>query len=221
MKHEDDLDWLEKASMLSGKQLALSDWSFRKEEREFKKLCARLYSRNWARRARERDPARVRERQNRWRLANRDHVRAVERRYKARKRKAFVNTCKNCGGQFRPKRYRKAIWCSRKCSNHFHGVARAKARNRGLRNMELTSTLVSVLGETPWLTLPEIAARVPGSKYGSIASKLSAACKTGEIAHDGGKMGRRYALPGAAPCGTPKKRTWSPERRARFESRSA
>jgi hypothetical protein len=93
---EFDVDYSERAGFLVGKSAALADWKFRKDDREFKKLCARLYQRNWMARERLRNPERLRARLRAWRERNREKIRAQERARRAKKRRPKFIVCVVC-----------------------------------------------------------------------------------------------------------------------------
>jgi len=203
-----DVDYGERAGFLVGKSAALADWSFRKEDKEFKKLCTRLYARNWARRERARHPERVQARQRAWRSANRDHVRALDRALKALKRKPKFIVCWTCNAPHQVKKLTTAghvvKFCSRKCANRYHGVPRARARNRGIRTMTIIPQILDVLASAPTgLNLRMLVERLPGCKRGSIATTIVALRKAGRVVSLGmyhgkgkGNFGNLYALPG-------------------------
>lgn len=185
---EIDVDYSERAGFLTGRAAAMADWAFRKEQREGDKLIARLYQRHWARRERRRHPERVRARLQRWRDANREHVRALERTRRAKRRRPVVIVCKECGK--REERRRRAAYCSAKCRGKRIWQARAKARNRGIRNMGIREQLLAIIRAEPGLTLREIHARAPGAKYGSCATLLCTLVKAGAVVREA----RRYRM---------------------------
>ena len=172
-----DLELQERGGFQFEKDRRIADWLDKKERTEFTRLCARLYSRNWQRKRRREQPDRVRHNQRRWRNANREKVRAWDRARRARQRVRVSVVCKHCKTTFYPKRLHQAKgvtkWCTVKCKNAFWGKLRAKARNRGIRNMQLGPKLLSILRETPGLTLGEIHAKDPTMKRGSVATKLT------------------------------------------------
>lgn len=184
-----------------GKSAALLDWQHEKERQEFKKLCQRLYSRNWARKFRERYPEKAREQCQRWREANRDRNREIERnRMRAQREKSrSLCVCEECGKSWKPApRYtgrkapteRKARFCSKKCRNRWHDVRRARARNRGLRRMDLTPSILRALRAEPWLTPGDVHERIGGS-LSSVRVILSNMGKAGELQRK--RRGRAYA----------------------------
>lgn len=102
-------DWLD--GMLVGRAAALSDWAFRKEQREFAQIVQRLQNRNYARRIRAL-PAGSRQRENlraQQKKAAQKYNASVAgqavkqawqnrtRRAKAAKRPRKVSECRNCG----------------------------------------------------------------------------------------------------------------------------
>lgn len=203
-----DVDYSERAGFLTGKSAAMADWAHRKEDREYNALFARLYARNHARLRRERDPEGVRSALNAWRASNREHVNDLDR---ARKRAARTRELKALGATFRVvdgvavRVYRivcpvclsepemlqpNAKFCSKTCANRWHGVPRARARNRGLRNMSLAATAMTHLEIEPGLTLGELHARMRTTKYGSLATWLCHAAKAGKVL----RHGRKYSL---------------------------
>jgi hypothetical protein len=207
-----DLDINEiETGMLSGKAAALADWRFRKDQRDFRKLCERLAQRN-----------RRRANPDRFRSAARLHYARHRERYmamRAARRAQLRATCHQCGCRFAPCRLKPAKWCTKKCANAYWAKHR-KSRNRGLRNRQLTPTLIEALRASPWLTLSELLART-GTKYRSTAGALTVACQVGILIHDGRKMDRRYAAPGAQlPIAPARKREWSSARRAAHEGRA-
>ena len=196
---EMSFDWAEMDGFqFDGRSRAIAEWRQRKDDDEFQRLCARLYKRNWAREERRRDPEKVRQRQRDWRNANRERVRRNENERRARKRaQRPPRVCQNprCRKEFMPQHYyNTAKWCSKKCGNNYHSVIRSRAKNRGIRNMDLEPTVIRILRQGPWLTLGEIAERAEGAKRGSIATKLTQWAKEGKLVHDGKKKWRRYAL---------------------------
>jgi hypothetical protein len=174
MSHETDegllLDYRERDGFLVGKQAALADWRLRRDDRDFDALCLRLYNRNWARKFRAEHPERAREILRRWREAHRDEMNARTRASRAAKRVTRYIVCEVCLDVVPSKR--KQRFCKRKCRNQFHGVPRARARSRGLRNMVLVPTLLALLGESGPLTLAEIRAAAPACNPASIATTL-------------------------------------------------
>jgi hypothetical protein len=203
-----ELDFRERDGFQIGKAAALADWQARKEEAGFKRLCHRLYARNWARKERSRNPERVRARLNRWRAENREKVRLLDRMRKARKRRQVILTCQWCGQKFRPKRFSTAKWCSRTCSN-FYWTRHRKSRNRGIRNMQIEPTVFAVLRASPGLNLNELAARAVGVKRGSLATKLTEWIQKGLVVADGtwggrgSNRGRRYRMAEIAAITSP------------------
>ena len=213
--HDDDLavDYSERAGFLTGKSAALADWAHRKEQSTYDVLFKRLYARNHARLMRERDPEGVRAKQNAWREANREHVQKQDRTRKrglrmrqlrgegvtfrvvdGAPRRVYVVTCDACRGASE-KLQPTARFCSRRCANRWHGVPRARARNRGVRNMTITATVLTVLEIEPLLTLGEIHRRAPETKYHSLATLLCGWVKDGTVVRCGGARFGRYALP--------------------------
>lgn len=184
-----------------GKAAALGEWQAKREAEEYDRLFNRLYQRNWARKKRAADPEAARERQRRWRDENREHVRTVAR--ERMRRKAAANrrscVCEECGTRWTPQR--RARFCSKRCRNRWHGKhptpQRKAKRNRGIRNMSVSTAIAKVLRREPWLTLGEIVARAAGTKRGSVATLLTTWAQQGRLVHNGAKKGRRYALPGA------------------------
>lgn len=192
-----DLDYSERNGFLTGKAAALSDWSFRREQKSFEKLVARLRAARW----RKANPDLARESNRRTRLKHgaRYNERQRNRRRVVAARRRKPRTCEQCRRTWTPLRARSTYetrFCSRRCRNAWHGRIRSRAKNRGIRNRQLEPTLRAVLVERPWLTLPELVAAMSTAKRGSIASKLTALIQTGEVVHDGAKKWRRYALPG-------------------------
>lgn len=202
-RHPDNVDMLVDWGELDGFQMpsrarGISEWREKKEDEEFDKLCRRLKCRNYARRRREEDPEGMRQANQAWRDANREHVRQMERTRRAHKKaKLPPLICQNprCRKPFYPERNRKGTkWCSRECSNNYHAVIRSRRKNQGIRNMDLAKAVFRILHREPWLTLGEIAERATGAKRGSIATKLTEWAKEGVLKHDGKKKWRRYAL---------------------------
>lgn len=211
MRREDDvdLDYSERNGFLTGKAAALADWSFRKEDREFKKLCEKLYKRKWFQQIKaeggerwQRLRARLRATHIRWRENNRERSRELARKAAAKKRakKRPVPpsvTCGVCGEKRRVRAARtdfaRARWCSKKCSNLYWAKHR-KPRNRGIRQMNLVPLITSALQAGP-MTLAELRAAIPSAKPGSLATKLCTMVQAGELADDGKRMRRRYSLP--------------------------
>jgi len=184
---------------LVGKSAAIADWRFRSEQRDFEKLVQRLRSRNWARRERAERPEVARTRLKRWRDANRERVRAADRRRRARKRRTRLIACKVCAAKV-PATRRK-LFCGRTCRNKFWGQHRPP-RSRGIRNMSLTATLRALIAAEPGLTLNAICERAPTLKRGSVATKLTEWTKAGVVRRvgraNGKRAGGRYYLAGAA-----------------------
>lgn len=193
-----ELDFREREGFQIGKAAALAESAFRRENREFKKLCTRLYARNWARKRRRERPEHVRGLLNGWRAKNRERINAKERARRAKKRVPIRLVCKGCGKSFVAKRRTvprgETKWCSAKCRRHASSVAAAKRRNRGIRNMQIGPTVFEVLRATPGLTLAEIHERAPSVKRGSLATKLSVWVKAGTVERVDG----RYRLPASA-----------------------
>lgn len=207
MRREDDvdLDYSERAGFLTGKSAAIADWQHRKEQREFRKLCEALYKKKWFRDIRaaggerwERLRARMRANRQRWRNDNREHVRAVDRARKAARRKPRFIVCAECGAKKQIRRSKArgfpSRFCSTKCRNRWHGRPRAKARNRGIRQMDLVHIITAALVTRP-MTLAELRTAIPSAKAGSLATKLCTMVKAGELVDDGKRKCRRYMVP--------------------------
>lgn len=177
-----------------GRAAAMLDSLHRKDKREFEELCRKLYARNWARKRRELDPEGVRQVHRDWRDRNREQVRkdARERARKKYRARAPLCTCAECGKKWKPApcyapvpgvTTRKAKFCSLKCSNKFHGREKSKRKNRGLRNMSLERSVVAVLSRAEReLSAAEIFDLLaPGTKRGSLATKLTDWAKKGKL----------------------------------------
>lgn len=189
-----EIDYSELSGFQVGRAAALSEWVSKKEKREFKLLCLRLYRRNYARKLRKNNPEKVRTKLRAWRRKTRTLRLERERDQRAARRKPITLTCQNpdCGQSFSTRRYRHAKWCSKACSNAVNGPKR-KSRNRGIRNRKLSTTLMAILTEESGLTLAEIAALASGAKRNSIATKLSSWRKDGVVVLENG----RYRLASA------------------------
>lgn len=206
------VDFSEKQGFLTGKAAAMADWAHRKEAGQYERLFERLRARNWARRDRQLRPGRAQARCLAWRRANRDRVRASDRRQKRAARlrqlraigalvrvidgvprRAYLVTCGVCGARVE-KLQPGAAWCSKRCANRYHGAPRSRARNRGLRNMTIAADAKEHLRASPWLTAHELQERMPGAKFGSLASLLCTWVKAGVLQHRKVCRGTRYAL---------------------------
>lgn len=184
-----------------GRAAALAEWEFRKQLREDRKLFARLYSRNWARRLRERDPERAREYCRKWRRENPERSREVERERMRRKRRAWAKlnpcTCEECGATWLPCDGRKrGRWCSKACANRWHGRKRAAKRNRGIRRMGLRDDIKAALRAEAWLTPAQLRERLGAS--GNVVTMCPRMVEDGELVRRKVKGCRayQYALPG-------------------------
>jgi len=178
-----------------GKGAMMLDWAADKEDREYAALFAQLEARNDARMRRAANPERARANLQAWRDRNREKVREREnaRRRAERERQPVVCVCEQCG-ESRTIAYgeRKGRFCGTKCKNAWHGKRRK--RSRGIRNMGLEADILQALRFHKWLTLVELHAQLPGSKRGSIASKLIVLRADGRVIDDGKKKFRAYAV---------------------------
>lgn len=214
MSHDLDLDYSERAGFLVGKSAAIADWQAKKEQVAYDLLFKRLYARNHARLTRERDPEAARARCQAYRDANREHVREIDRDRRRAARlvelRALGATYKVIDGVARrtywvicpvclveeEKLQPNAKYCGRTCANQWHSIPRTRARNRGIRNMVLAATAITVLEIEPWLTVGEIRKRAPSLKYGSLATWCSTETKARRLVRDDGQRFGRYALVG-------------------------
>lgn len=195
-----DLDYTERAGFMVGRTAAIAEWRHRKEVGDFERLCSKLYQRKWARMKRQRAPEAMRAYQRGWRARNAERLRESERRRMAARRKPRFILCASCGTKVRAIRVMR--FCSTKCRNHFHAVPRARARNRGLRNMALVPAILSALSVKS-TTLHDICILVPGLKRGSVATTLTKLKSQGLVLTlPSGGRGSVYALTtaGRARC---------------------
>lgn len=182
-----------------GKSAALLDHAHRKDQEAFRKLCARLYARNWSRKLRREDPERARTNCRAWREKNRERVREIERERtrKARLQRRPMCVCDQCGKRWKPApkyaatpgvRQRKGRFCSVRCANRWHGARRQRAR--GLRQMDISRVVADTLRSRPWLTPKAVCERAPQLKPGSVATLLSVWHRDGRVQRR--KAGRAY-----------------------------
>lgn len=190
-----EVDYSERAGFLTGKAAAIADWQRKKEATEYDALFKRLYARNWQRLYREQHPEEAREKLRAWRAANPERAREANVRQKRTKRerqlqemkaeyrviegvprRIYKITCAVCGASAE-KLQPNAVWCSKVCANRYHSAPRARARNRGIRNMTIIPTALAHIEITPGLTLKELHARMPDASYGSLATTLTALAK--------------------------------------------
>lgn len=190
-----EVDYSERAGFLTGKAAAIADWQRKKEATEYDALFKRLYARNWQRLYREQHPEEAREKLRAWRAANPERAREANVRHKRTKRERQLQemkaeyrviegvprriyriTCAVCGASAE-KLQPNAVWCSKVCANRYHSAPRARARNRGIRNMTIIPTALAHIEITPGLTLKELHARMPDASYGSLATTLTALAK--------------------------------------------
>ena len=170
-----EVDYSERAGFLTGKSAAMADWAHRKEDQQYAKLFERLYRRNRRRLAL---------------VAKGIPFRDVDG-VPTRIHEVVCHVCSRLVERGQPN----AVWCSKACGNRYHGVARARARNRGIRNMTIAPTVITHLELEPGLTMRQLLERIPDAKYGSLASLLSVWVKKGVLMHiDKRCRGTRYAL---------------------------
>lgn len=177
-----DVDYSERAGYLTGKSAALAEWKHRKEEAEYQRLFRRLRDRNYKRlRAEER-------------LRDLPHEIVVKDTGKVHRR-LYPIVCCVCHAEV-TKRQPNARYCSRRCRNRYHDAPRARARNRGMRNMLIRASMLAHLELRPGLTLGELHARMPEAKYGSLASLLCEQTKAGVLTSEpaGIRNTHRYRL---------------------------
>ncbi len=181
-----------------GKSVALLDWEHKREAREFEAYCRRLYARNWARKLRAEHPELARARCQRWRDANRERVRELDRQRRHAKRHAPVCVCDTCAKVWTPVpayaaqsgvRRRRARFCSVRCANAWFGPRRTD-RNRGIRTMDIRDRILAVLRARPWSTPREIATVDGVVKLGSVATLLCDLWPSGVVVRR--KRGRAY-----------------------------
>jgi len=151
-----------------GRERAIQEWRDRKEAAEYTQLFERLYQRKWATAARN-DPVRrerILENLRRYRTKHRERVRQMERDRRRAKYEAdpVINQCKVCGNVWTvpydrhgPKR---AQFCSTKCRNRWHGIRRARRRNRGLRKMDMRPQALRFIRANPGCTAAEVATAI-------------------------------------------------------------
>lgn len=195
MERDLDLDYSERAGFMVGKSAAIADWRFHKEEGDFKKLCHRLYMRNWAKARRRLFPELVKAYQKAWRDRNREKIRKADRDRRAAKRQPKFIVCWVCGTKKQVRAIvttpgRETKFCSRKCRNSYHDVPRARARSLGIRNMVIVPQILDALTREPGLRLRAIHARLEGAKYQSLATTLCKLARQGKVT----RRGRLYYL---------------------------
>lgn len=184
-----------------GRERSIQEWKEKKEAEEFEELCKRLYARKWAAEARrdERRSEQIRQALRRYREANREHCNRMERERRKAKYEAdpVVNQCEECGEiwvvPYEQGGKKSCRFCSTKCRNRYHGRARAKRRNRGLRNMQVKPQVLRFIGQHPGCTSQEIATGIR-HKLGSIRSLLTDWVREGSVQTDQGRP-VRYSLP--------------------------
>lgn len=116
-----------KTGFQSGKAAALADWSFRKEQREFKVIVNRLRARKWA----KENPARANANARVYQA--KPGIRAkMNQAQNGRRRRVWlaavpVVSCRGCGVEFCPafpKRGKPRAFCTDTCKSYFHWRAR-------------------------------------------------------------------------------------------------
>lgn len=182
-----------------GRERALQEWKEKKEAEEFAALCERLYHRKWAAKKRQTEEGRqkLQEALRRYRAENREHCNALERQRRKAKYEAdpVVNQCEECGEiwivPYERKGPKSSRFCSVKCKNRWHGIRRARRRNRGLRKMDIKPQLLRYLRRHPGSTAQEIATGI-GAKVNSVRSLLSVWSQSPEFRREGRKPIRYF-----------------------------
>jgi len=110
---------------VSGKEQRLREWAARKEDRDFRRLCDRLYQRKWLRRVMALDAsdprkAKLLARKRAYKARNRDRLHAQQRARRIARRRAvpMLRTCPGCGAQWcrlPGLEGAKRTWCSTAC----------------------------------------------------------------------------------------------------------
>lgn len=177
---------------------AIADWSFRREQRDFAKLCNRLRVRRWY----KRHPEKKRESLRAWRARNPELVRAAKRRHYAKRKLRFGKAkCDRCGETFQKKRQR-SRFCSQKCLRQHGSALKAQQRNRGLRNRKASSIVLAAIAAHPWIGLRELTERLPEIRPDTVAHVVYRLSKKRGALIAVGTRRKLYALPGTAPKGT-------------------
>lgn len=180
-----------------GRARRIQEWREKREEQEFRKLVARLQSRNCAREARQ-DPvrrSRIAAAQIRHRKTQKYRDTMRRRRVGAYEKNPTVNVCEQCGAMWIPpyeQRVKRSRFCNRRCRNRWHGERRD--RSRGLVNRGLQSQLLRDLRENGSGTAAAIADRL-GLKLHTVRVVLCRLSQCGRVASDGRRPATYAALP--------------------------
>lgn len=131
-----DVDYSERSGFLTGRNAAIQDWKFRKEQQEgdFKRLIWRLQAKKyWASKPEERK-ALIRAYREQWRKKHADRANASSRKSKARRRKdpaawrAELDAKKEARAVERQARRAATIYTCAQCGSQWSPVGRIPAR---------------------------------------------------------------------------------------------
>jgi len=182
----------------AGRERSIQEWRDAKEDAAYRKLFAKLQSRNWA--AKRRGDSEFRARglaaTRRYRERHRSVLSARQSSARRTKYEAapVVNICEECGKSWSPpyeKRNKQSRFCSKSCRNRNHGRQRAAARNRGMRDMSVESRVFAFLRASPGSEAGQIAAGT-GAKRASLLSLLKQWSDAGRL-HRSKASGHRWA----------------------------
>lgn len=189
-------EWVD--GFLIGKAAALSEWSLRKEidDPEFKRLCKRLYKRNWYRKNNKRLRLRMLESCRQYRARYPERLKESSRRHKRKKREQNPRyfRCRDCDAEIVVIHGQDRRFCDARCRDRYHGKQRV--RSKGILNMELWPVTQRILRAEPWLTCKQIHERAPQLLYKSLVVQISYRFKKGHLIRRGARRKYEYALPG-------------------------
>ena len=137
----------------------------------------------------------------RWRRRNPKRRKELERKQRRKKREANPRRfrCRECGVDIIVVHGRSRKFCSRRCRNGWHGPRRTD-RNRGLRQMDIRSTILGILRHGEWMSKRDILGAAPHLKPQSVSTTLGALAASGSISKRGNTRTMRYTR--GTPCQT-------------------